>query len=353
MLKVLGAGLSGLTAAINLRNAGVDVQVFDRVSSSGRRFLGDLQGLENWTLKEDVLDEIRGCGVKTDFFVKGFDRLTITNGDEELSFRGSRPYFYLVKRGSFEGSLDSSLMGQARDLGIRINYNSRLPEKAADVVCTGPDYRSAVAQDLGTVFETDADDTAVLLLNDSAAFRGYSYLLVADGYGCLCSVVFGDRSRLNGCYQKTAEFFRDRYGIRPRNPHRCGGIGGFSMVPRSADGKRLYAGEAAGLQDFLWGFGIRSAIVSGFLAARSIVGGMDYPRLIEKRFGGFLKASVVNRFLWERYGSGNYSKVLGMLKSSKDLNSTLHRAYNFSVAHRLLLGKARRSMRAIYSHSGL
>jgi len=36
------------------------------------------------------------------------------------------------------------------------------------------------------------------------------------------------------------------------------------------------AGEAAGFQDHLLGFGIRSAIVSGYLAAQQLLGRDDY-----------------------------------------------------------------------------
>ncbi len=46
--KIIGAGLSGLTAAINLAKAGYKVDVYEENKDSGLRFNGDLQGLENW-----------------------------------------------------------------------------------------------------------------------------------------------------------------------------------------------------------------------------------------------------------------------------------------------------------------
>jgi phytoene dehydrogenase-like protein len=42
-IKILGAGLSGLSAAINLAKAGYSVDIFDSNSDSGARFHGDLQ----------------------------------------------------------------------------------------------------------------------------------------------------------------------------------------------------------------------------------------------------------------------------------------------------------------------
>ena len=54
-IRILGAGISGLTAAINLAKAGYTVEVYERNSDCGRRFLGDMQGLDNYSSKKDVL----------------------------------------------------------------------------------------------------------------------------------------------------------------------------------------------------------------------------------------------------------------------------------------------------------
>ena len=51
-VKILGAGLSGLTAAINLAQIGYKVDVYEKNKDVGMRFHGDLQGLENWSKKK-------------------------------------------------------------------------------------------------------------------------------------------------------------------------------------------------------------------------------------------------------------------------------------------------------------
>jgi len=53
MIKILGAGLSGLTAGINLAKNGYEVEIFELRNDCGARFKGDLQGLENWSSKKD------------------------------------------------------------------------------------------------------------------------------------------------------------------------------------------------------------------------------------------------------------------------------------------------------------
>jgi flavin-dependent dehydrogenase len=65
-----------------------------------------------------------------------------------------------------------------------------------------------------------------------------------------------------------------RLGYRKSNG--CGDLGCFSNKNHFIIGKQLYVGEAAGLQDLLWRFDIRSSIISGFLAAKAIINNEDY-----------------------------------------------------------------------------
>ncbi len=66
-IKILGGGLSGLTAAINLAKAGYKVDVFEKRSDCGKRFHGDLEGIENWSSKVDVMDEFKSMNIKPNF----------------------------------------------------------------------------------------------------------------------------------------------------------------------------------------------------------------------------------------------------------------------------------------------
>src|SRR3954471_25097509 len=62
-IHVLGAGLSGLSAAIVLAQAGREVHVHELRADSGARFAGDFQAIENWSHPVDFLDEMRGWGL--------------------------------------------------------------------------------------------------------------------------------------------------------------------------------------------------------------------------------------------------------------------------------------------------
>ena len=72
-VRILGAGPSGLAAAITLARAGRAVELYERRSDCGMRFGGDLQGLENWSHETDTLDEFRACGIDIDFHCAPFD----------------------------------------------------------------------------------------------------------------------------------------------------------------------------------------------------------------------------------------------------------------------------------------
>ena len=76
-IKVLGAGISGLTASINLAKEGFDVTVFEKSSTVGSRFHNDFQGLENWSDETDALEILKSLSLKTNFWMKGFKDATI------------------------------------------------------------------------------------------------------------------------------------------------------------------------------------------------------------------------------------------------------------------------------------
>ena len=63
-IKILGAGLSGLSAAINLAKAGYEVDVFETNKDVGQKYQDDLQGLENWSEKEDILEHLTKMNIE-------------------------------------------------------------------------------------------------------------------------------------------------------------------------------------------------------------------------------------------------------------------------------------------------
>ena len=346
-LRIAGAGPSGLAAAIVLARAGHPVELFERRSHCGARFGGDLQGLENWTSGADVLDELRGLGIDTDFHAAPCYGGTQTDGAHDDRFAFDHPAFYIVKRGDVPGSLDRSLARQAQALGVDIRFGTPCPEGTADVEATGPRGRAPFAIDTGIVFETDAPDCAVALLNDDIAPGGYAYLLITQGYGCCCTMLFDDFRSIHDRFARAREALIDRRGITVRHARQVGGLGHVRARASWISGVSRCVGEAAGLQDFLWGFGIRLAIRSGALAATSLLDDADYAAAAESVFAGRLRAGVANRWLWERYSGNGYAVVRRALRALGPL-AVLRWIHQEHWWHRVATPLGARALRARY-----
>lgn len=349
-VQILGAGLAGLSAAITLAKSGYNVDIFEKNVDVGSRFHGDFQGLENWSDKRDVLELFKDMNININFKHNPFSELKISNGSKIWNFRCNRPAFYLVKRGSKEKTLDNALKNQAMDLEVNIHLKETIPENEANIIATGPIKNEIYAAAKGITFETSSENLAVGLVNNDAALNGYSYLLIADGHGCMSTVLFGNFNNINSCFKETKRIFNDKFDLDLKEVGNMGGIGCFSNKNLFQRGKSLYVGEAAGLQDFLWGFGIKSAIISGYLAARSIINGENYKNVAESYFRGKLKASLINRYLWERFSFLDYSIIVNRIHKAENHLKFLNYFYNSNFTQKLIYPIALRYMRRKYKN---
>lgn len=74
---------------------------------------------------------------------------------------------------------------------------------------------------------------------------------------------------------------------------------------------------------------MRYAISSGYLAAKSIIDNISYNTLIKKYFYSKLRASIVNRFLWEIQENKKFDLIKNLIKSN-NLFDLFFKLYNFS-----------------------
>jgi len=347
-VRILGAGPAGLSAAITLAGAGYGVDVFEQRENVGGRFGEDLQGLENWSKETDVLDELRGMGIRTDFEHAPYSDLSVSNGVDMLHFSCRRPAFYLVRRGPSEGSLDTCLRDQALDAGVDICFSTRRPEEEADIVATGPVKGGLTGIVKGFIFTTSMENTAVGIIDRTASRKGYAYLLAMNGRGCLATVLMDNYHDAGVCLERAQALFSGMFDLDIRDPVPFGGVGSFRPTIRYRENGRLYVGEAGGLQDPMWGFGMRFAMRSGYLAARSIIDGTDYERVAAASFDDLIRAGTVNRYLWDQYAVKNYAFLFDRLKSVRDPLKHLLSFHSFNVYQRMLYPKARRYLTAHY-----
>jgi len=348
-IKIMGAGLSGLSAAINLAKAGYNVDVFEKQSDCGKRFLGDLEGLENWSTKEDILHKFKSMNIKVNFNYNPFKKMYLSDGTEVLNNTSDRSIFYIVRRGAFENTLDQGLKNQAIDFGVNIHFNSKARIEDMDIISTGAAENRRVGVAKGILFETESDDIAVALINKEVSNSGYAYLLIAKGHGSMLSVNFFETDHNATLYfKKTYETLTKLFDIDIKNKKNVGGVGCFLLKPRLIENNKLFTGEAAGLQDYLWGFGMRYAIISGFYAASSIIEHKNYKKLIKKHLSSRIKRSVVNRYLSRKHGDQFYSHLMNLAKESNQWHNLLYQAYNPTWYSRMIYPFAKWSLSQKY-----
>jgi flavin-dependent dehydrogenase len=340
-ISVIGAGPAGLTAAIVLHKHGYPVRVYEAAGDVGHRLNGDFQGLENWSSDKDVMKLLDEIGIELNFLcVPSFKSTIYAPRMNPVETTSDKPIFYLVKRGSTTGTLDFGLKEQALSLGVEILFNHRLDTfDGTAIVGTGPSGADVVAA--GMIFETDMDDRAVVVLDNDISPGGYAYLLVHQRHGTMVSVLYRDFKEANDCLDRTLSFFGERIRLEVNNVRKFGCYGNFFLRDTQVHDGKLYIGESAGFQDCLWGFGMRYAVMSGYLAAKSIIDGSDYDALWKRELGPMLETSLVNRYLFEKFGHTGF-RYLARKCAQNDPRVFLRRHYNASPVKRIFSPLAKR-----------
>lgn len=338
-LEIVGAGPAGLAAALTARAAGASVTVYDKHLRAGARFHGDFQGLENWSTEEDVLTELTRLGVAP--ALEPVPAREIVCFDSRGSARRLSctdcPLFYLIKRGSSDDSLDTALVRQALAAGAQIRWSKRMAHLGGSgIVAEGPHEANIIA--VGYTFATDMADGYYAALSESLAPAGYAYLLVSRGAGTVATCLFRNFHDERRYLERTIEFFTRHAGLRWSEAHAFGGSGNMYAQAALRSGPRLYAGESAGLQDPLFGFGLRYALLSGHFAARAWLADSPelYERLWRERLRDFIRTGAANRRLYEWLGDGGRRLAMRFLAAKRDPRRMLRRVYRPSRVKSLL-----------------
>ena len=342
LFQIGGAGPAGLAAAITLAKAGRRVLVHEVQPDVGYRFGGDFQGLENWSTHEDVLDWLQELDITCEFTSLPFSRGHIFDSrGRRYEIAGKKALFYMVDRGPGPGTLDTAMLDQARSLGVEVRFNSRLDRlDGPGILAAGPKAPDAIA--VGFHFETSLADGFWAIVDDALAPQGYAYLLVMTGRGTVKSCMFSGFKQERMFVRRTVAAFESLVGLDMVNPVPHGGVGNFRTPSRAVTGQHPVVGEQAGFQDFLWGFGMRYAILSGVLAARSVLQGKDYETLWRRELEPTMSSSIVNRALFSLLGNRGCRWILQRSEAQGwDAHRFLHGVYKPWPIKRMLLPWAR------------
>lgn len=335
-IRIAGGGLSGLSAAIGLARRGHRVEVFERNADSGVTRHADWDAIENWTTEADFLTLLQEWGIEPSFENRApasFEVIDPKGNCHTVHLR--RPFFYLLKRGVEHGSIEKSLKEQALEQGAKIHYNSPVERNEVDIWAAGA--RSAgFFLGTGITFRTSHPDLVAGLVDTLAAPKAYAYLVIVDGFATLSVVLTRDFRNARTYLERCTSIFRKHRSFEMDHVKRTSGFGGLVDAFWQPAGRPLVLGEAAGLQDFLWGFGIRHALHSGQLAAQAIHEGLDYGCLLEREIRPLVRASLINRWFYDRVGNRAYSLLIRHFAPSDELSASIRPWYRGQFLHKLV-----------------
>jgi hypothetical protein len=253
--------------------------------------------VENWLLDIDLVDELTSWGLNVNFhcapiysgtwFGPGFR--------DEATVRDSRPLFYLIVRGPLPGSLDWGLL--------------------VDIVSGGAAQPRAYG--VGYNFKTSAPNTACICYDDDLTPGTFSYLAFCEGLGAIVAVAFAPLRGVKERLPRIVEGFRSRLAFDMEEPTYFAATVGFNL-PQT-------------------GFGIRMAMTTGYLAARSLLEGLRYDELWRARYEAVMRAAVVNRWAQEVLGNYGYPLMLWYLRRHANAGRAILRRHYYPLWYTPLL----------------
>src|SRR5947207_466065 len=328
-IRIAGAGPSGLAAAIVLARAGRSVEVHEAKGDVGTRFIGDLQIIEGASEAEPVPEFFDRIGIERNFYFRAADWATFYDHRRVARvIRSAAPYGWFIRRGAEEGTLDRGLLAQARAAGANVVFNSRLDvgrtlsPSDADVVATGPASPDGLAREM--TWRSSETERIDVFFNHKLSPGGYSYLFILDGIATFGCAIVADFKHIDDYFDHSLAEAQRLHRFEVPAEHRTGySYMNFHLKHAATSNGARFVGEAAGFQDYLFGLGIRYALTSGALAARSILEERDYDELWKAELGRKQQTSLVNRFLYETGGNFGLSMFVRQAARAKDFHHYL------------------------------
>src|SRR5262245_5029362 len=342
-VRIVGAGVSGLTTAIQLARHGVEVEVFERRADSGLAHGLRCDAIENWTSAPDLRETLERWSIDPAPFHPAPVLDVCTFDGECHRLTEGRPLLYCVKRGTGDGCLEQALKRRALDLGVAIRYRQSRSSGAADVWAVGLRGRGFFL-DVGITFRTIQPNRTAVLFDRRIAPRACAYLVILDGTGTLAVLLTREMGDARALLEKAIDVFRRMGPLDIREPKIRSGFGGALGELKPGRSGPLVVGEAAGFLDYLWGFGIRHAMLSGVLAARALIDGSRYEDLVAREIEPLLQCSLVNRKVYDLAGNRTYRALVRYLCARQQPHVLLRQSYRSRGFRRRLGSWARRSL---------
>ena len=290
-----------------LARAGVEVRVFDRHRGGGGRFQGGWQIIENATTAGDAMLELEGYGLAGGVTaIPAREALLLDGRGGAYRVASEVPYAYFIRRGG-EGSLDAALRRLATEAGATLHDSEAAPAEC-EVIATGPRQADGVAREV--VFTSNLPDTVAVLFDPLITPTGYAYLFCLGGHATFGVAQVRQVRSLAAGERAAWGVFRAALGEFSVRGEREGGQFMNFALPHHLQGRdgRWYVGEAAGVQDFLFGLGNRLAIRSAARAAEGVLGRWDQ-RSFRDGIVRPMRSGIAMRFAYELSGRRSFAEL--------------------------------------------
>jgi flavin-dependent dehydrogenase len=302
-IKILGAGLAGLSAAINLASEGKDVVVFEKKADVGQHIRPNYQGLLK--TRGDPKGYLSRLNLEPKFDLFRLKQAFFCTRKRDIDVAIKEPVDFIMRGG--KTSLEYGLYEQAKSMGVQFRFSEKLNPSQANIVATGH-YRCDMLAFGGVYDDLDFPKDKFLYMHDDRySPRGW-YLYVTplpdDIYKIVNCTSWPHLKMTKKLYFraiKERKILRDIVGDR-KPKETFGGFGGCDFPESAVKGNTLFVGEAAGFQDPFRGFGMNYALESGYLAARAILDGTDYDRLWKDQFKLRIKTDLFRRYAMVVFG---------------------------------------------------
>ena len=341
-IRIAGAGISGLTAAISLSRMGYPVEVFEKNGDSGFERTSDWDAIENWTTREDFRELIKSWGIENTFELACPEIIEVFDTSESAyTINSCRPMIYLVRRGTQVGSLDQCLKEQALECGVEIVYGQVCSQDEVDIWAAGT-AKNGFFLNVGVTFRTNHTDTLAYLVSPQAAPKAYAYLAIVNGIGKITVFLTQEYQAARQYLMTAMDTFHRLKDVEMEDVQVTSGFGGLPDRIGAQEKRSIAVGEAAGFHDFFTGFGVRFAMLSGYLAALAINKREDYSMETRRDLSPLVRTSLVHRMLYDLMGERFTGRFLQKYADSSKPFETLGQWYRGSALERLLWPLARR-----------
>jgi flavin-dependent dehydrogenase len=319
-IKILGAGISGLTASIVLAKAGYKVKVFEKRSRIGSFLEKDVHSLKNYIYDYDIIKKYKKLGITISNFYPIYKEVRFSSSLESIEISSKKePLFYNIIRGYGDGrSLDVDLFEQAKKKGVEFLFDQKInPKKnSMDIIATGARYRKGLVYGYHYKNVSMKPNAVYFFLNSNRSSYGYTYVNPFEKEASI-AIVSPERD--------SKKYLKRRIGSIKKNKvigkvikkakleNDFFGYAYFKLPKTAVKNGKLYVGEAAGFLDASTGFGVHYAIMSGYLAAQSIIEGKDYDKLWKNSFGEELKRRYLRRKSFKKMGIKKQKKMISKL----------------------------------------